>query len=92
MDKVVGAKDKRMAWHGIAWHRALARPPTHAPTPRQNTFRALYRSFRECCFIEDDGDIVFYKNQHGEAQRFLAGEKKPTTDAAAAEAKEVKVE
>ena len=63
--------------------------PTHAPTPRQNTFRALYRSFRECCFIEDDGDIVFYKNQHGEAQRFLAGEKRPTTDAAdAAGAKE----
>ncbi|ETW77100.1 hypothetical protein HETIRDRAFT_441690 [Heterobasidion irregulare TC 32-1] len=62
-----------------------------------NTFRALYRSFRECCFIEDDGDIVFYKNQHGEAQRFLAGEKRPTTDAAdaavaAAEGKEVKVE
>ena len=38
----------------------------------QNTFRALYRSFSECCFIEDDGDIVFYKNQQGEAGRQLA--------------------
>lgn len=38
----------------------------------QNSFRALYRSFTECCFIEDDGDIVFYKNQDGKAQRELA--------------------
>ncbi|TFK53229.1 hypothetical protein OE88DRAFT_1718176 [Heliocybe sulcata] len=37
-----------------------------------NTFYALYRSFSECCFIEDDGDIVFYKNQDGVAQRNLA--------------------
>ncbi|KAF7800238.1 hypothetical protein EIP86_011485 [Pleurotus ostreatoroseus] len=34
-----------------------------------NSFRALYRSFTECCFIEDNGDIVFYKNQDGKAQR-----------------------
>ena len=38
----------------------------------QNTFYALYRSFTECCFIEDEGTIVFYKNRHGEAQRQLA--------------------
>ncbi|KAI0694106.1 delta-12 fatty acid desaturase [Cytidiella melzeri] len=37
-----------------------------------NSFRALYRSFTECCFIEDDGDIVFYKNKDGKAQRQLA--------------------
>ncbi|EPQ57061.1 delta-12 fatty acid desaturase protein [Gloeophyllum trabeum ATCC 11539] len=36
-----------------------------------NTFRVLYRSFTECCFIEDEGDIVFYKNQDGVAQREL---------------------
>ncbi|TFY81120.1 hypothetical protein EWM64_g2894 [Hericium alpestre] len=47
-----------------------------------NTFRALYRSFTECCFIEDEGDIVFYKNKDGEVQRRLAvshdeGEKAP---------------
>ncbi|KAJ3492009.1 hypothetical protein NLI96_g282 [Meripilus lineatus] len=37
-----------------------------------NTFYALYRSFSECCFIEDDGDIVFYKNRDGKALRTLA--------------------
>ncbi|RDB19026.1 Acyl-lipid omega-3 desaturase (cytochrome b5), endoplasmic reticulum [Hypsizygus marmoreus] len=48
-----------------------------------NTFRALYRTFTQCCFIEDDGDIVFYKNQHGKASRVLAegvlGETKKST-------------
>ena len=38
----------------------------------QNTFYALYRSFTECCFIEDEGSIVFYKNKHGAAARSLA--------------------
>ncbi|KAG6872700.1 hypothetical protein C0995_007368 [Termitomyces sp. Mi166 len=37
-----------------------------------NTFRALYRTFTQCCFIEDDGDIVFYKNKEGKAARVLA--------------------
>ncbi|KAF5366888.1 hypothetical protein D9615_010536 [Tricholomella constricta] len=37
-----------------------------------NTFRALYRTFTQCCFIEDDGDIVFYKNKHGQAARVLS--------------------
>ncbi|PFH48439.1 hypothetical protein AMATHDRAFT_65424 [Amanita thiersii Skay4041] len=37
-----------------------------------NTFRALWRTFTECCFIEDEGDIVFYKNRHGQATRELA--------------------
>ncbi|KAG5718825.1 Delta(12) fatty acid desaturase [Termitomyces sp. T112] len=37
-----------------------------------NTFRALYRTFSQCIFIEDEGDIVFYKNKEGKAQRVLA--------------------
>ncbi|KAF8216447.1 fatty acid desaturase-domain-containing protein [Mycena galopus ATCC 62051] len=37
-----------------------------------NTFYALYRSFTQCYFIEDHGDIVFYKNKDGEAARVLA--------------------
>ncbi|KAG6887661.1 hypothetical protein C0995_013686 [Termitomyces sp. Mi166 len=37
-----------------------------------NTFRALYRTFSQCVFIEDDGDIAFYKNREGKAQRVLA--------------------
>ncbi|KAJ7170727.1 delta-12 fatty acid desaturase [Mycena crocata] len=39
-----------------------------------NTFRALYRTFTECTFIEDEGDIVFYKNRHGKAARILQTE------------------
>ncbi|KAJ7595185.1 delta-12 fatty acid desaturase [Mycena floridula] len=37
-----------------------------------NTFRALYRTFTQCCFIEDDGDIAFYKDREGKACRVLA--------------------
>ncbi|KAJ7506754.1 fatty acid desaturase-domain-containing protein [Mycena galericulata] len=28
----------------------------------------MYRVFRECKFVEDDGDVVFYKNAHGLAK------------------------
>ncbi|CAL1703514.1 unnamed protein product [Somion occarium] len=37
-----------------------------------NTMRALYRSFTQCCFIEDEGDIVFYKDRRGKPHRILA--------------------
>ena len=40
----------------------------------QNSFYALYRSFTECVFVEEDGDIVFYKNGNGEVARHLASE------------------
>ncbi|RPD55443.1 hypothetical protein L226DRAFT_469733, partial [Lentinus tigrinus ALCF2SS1-7] len=33
------------------------------------TMYALWRSFTQCTFIEDEGDVVFFKNQHGEAVR-----------------------
>ncbi|KAF8182679.1 delta-12 fatty acid desaturase [Pholiota molesta] len=39
-----------------------------------NTFRALYRTFTQSCFIEDDGDIVFYKNKDGKVARVLAAD------------------
>lgn len=34
-----------------------------------NCFRALYRTFTECRFIEDEGDVVFFKNKDGKAAR-----------------------
>ncbi|RDB16067.1 Delta(12) fatty acid desaturase [Hypsizygus marmoreus] len=34
-----------------------------------NTFYALYRSFTQCLFIEEEGDIIFYKNKDGVALR-----------------------
>lgn len=54
-------------------HRAAVNPILTVFGP-QNTFYALYRSFTECCFIEDEGSIVFYKNRHGEAVRQLGEE------------------
>lgn len=38
----------------------------------QNSFYALYRSFTECVFVEEEGGIVFYKNKYGEAAREVA--------------------
>jgi omega-6 fatty acid desaturase (delta-12 desaturase) len=35
----------------------------------QPTFYAFYRSFTQCLFVEDDSDIVFYKNRCGVAVR-----------------------
>ncbi|CCM00809.1 uncharacterized protein FIBRA_02851 [Fibroporia radiculosa] len=37
-----------------------------------NSFYALYRSFTQCMFIEEEGAIVFYKNKHGQAAREVA--------------------
>ncbi|KAF9269537.1 delta-12 fatty acid desaturase [Marasmius fiardii PR-910] len=39
-----------------------------------NSFRALWRTFTQCVFIEDEGDIVFYKNREGKAARELAND------------------
>ena len=39
-----------------------------------NTFRALYRTFTECCFVEDEGEIVFYKNSDGRVAREFASD------------------
>ncbi|EIM82560.1 fatty acid conjugase [Stereum hirsutum FP-91666 SS1] len=36
-----------------------------------NTFYALYRSFTQCWFVEDEGGIVFYKDRRGHSQREL---------------------
>ncbi|KAJ2934392.1 hypothetical protein H1R20_g2700, partial [Candolleomyces eurysporus] len=33
------------------------------------SFYALYRSFTECQFVEEEGDVVFYKNREGKAAR-----------------------
>lgn len=41
-----------------------------------NTWRALYRSFTECQFVEDDGNIVMWKNRAGERLRKVEGEEK----------------
>lgn len=37
-----------------------------------NLFYALWRSFNECVFVEDEGDVLFYKNMQGELNRQVA--------------------
>jgi len=53
-----------MTTHGFYTERISAKP----------SFYALYRSFTQCIFVEDEGDIVFYKNKQGEAQRHCGQE------------------
>ncbi|KAG7450490.1 uncharacterized protein BT62DRAFT_978594 [Guyanagaster necrorhizus] len=36
------------------------------------SFYALYRSFTQCLFVEEEGDIIFYKNKNGETAREVA--------------------
>ncbi|KAG6879844.1 hypothetical protein C0992_010802 [Termitomyces sp. T32_za158] len=36
------------------------------------TWYALYRSFSQCLFVEEEGDIIFYKNRQGAAAREVA--------------------
>ncbi|THH18379.1 hypothetical protein EW146_g2583 [Bondarzewia mesenterica] len=36
-----------------------------------NSFYALYRSFTKCCFVENEGDILLYKDRSGHTQRSL---------------------
>ena len=53
-----------MTTHGFYTERISAKP----------SFYALYRSFTQCIFVENEGDIVFYKNKQGEAQRHCGQE------------------
>ncbi|KAI0356910.1 delta-12 fatty acid desaturase protein [Trametes cingulata] len=40
-------------------------------------FRALWRSFVNCLFVEEDGDVVFYKDATGTAKRVLKSPDSP---------------
>ncbi|KAF9057030.1 hypothetical protein BJ165DRAFT_3073 [Panaeolus papilionaceus] len=40
------------------------------------SFFALYRTFSQCLFVEDEGDILFHKNKDGVAGRTLAPDAK----------------
>lgn len=35
----------------------------------RNPFYALWESYRDCQFVEDEGDVVFYRDQKGMAVR-----------------------
>lgn len=35
---------------------------------RASGWAEVYRIFKECKFVEDEGDVVFFKNAHGLAK------------------------
>ncbi|KAJ7123136.1 fatty acid desaturase-domain-containing protein [Mycena epipterygia] len=37
-----------------------------------NSFYALYRSFTQCCVVDDEGEIVMYQNRRGQTLRAIA--------------------
>lgn len=41
----------------------------HYASSDQNPFTALWESYNNCQFVEDEGDVVFYRNKQGEAVR-----------------------
>ncbi|KAG8980861.1 hypothetical protein FRB94_002702 [Tulasnella sp. JGI-2019a] len=40
-------------------------------------FKQLWETYKFCQFVEDDGDVVFYRNEHGKTVRRLAGDYTP---------------
>ncbi|KAJ7738393.1 delta-12 fatty acid desaturase protein [Mycena metata] len=59
--------------HYNAWEAADALRAVLAPTGVRwqgapGGWAEMYRVFRECKFVEDDGDVVFYKNARGLAK------------------------
>ncbi|KAJ7210037.1 hypothetical protein GGX14DRAFT_534816 [Mycena pura] len=38
------------------------------------TFYALYRTFTQCYFVDDEGDVVMYRNRYGQSARVIAPE------------------
>ena len=60
------------AWEASAALRRLLAKHGISLQGRPGGWAEVYRVFRECKFVEDEGDIVFYKNKQGVQQRFLA--------------------
>ncbi|KAJ7134546.1 oleoyl phosphatidylcholine desaturase [Mycena epipterygia] len=59
--------------HYNAWEASAALRKVLVPTGLRldgapGGWAELYRVYRECKFVEDEGDVVFYKNAHGLAK------------------------
>ena len=50
-----------------------------------NMFVALYKSYKSCRFVEDEGDVIFYKNAQGKAARRVVYDAPPSDSAVEAE-------
>lgn len=47
----------------------------HYSSTDENYWYSLWKCFRQCRFVEDEGDVVFYKDARGKAARRLAATK-----------------
>ena len=56
------------AWEASAALRRLLAKHGISLQGRPGGWAEVYRVFRECKFVEDEGDIVFYKNAYGLAR------------------------
>ncbi|MBW0543723.1 hypothetical protein O181_083438 [Austropuccinia psidii MF-1] len=60
--------------HYNAWDATIALKAKLGPYYHQtdeNCWKSLWKSFTQCKFVEDEGDVVFYKNAQGQAARRL---------------------
>jgi len=57
------------AWDATAALKAKLGP--HYLQTDENAWVSLWKVFNECRFVEDDGDVVFWKNAKGQAHRRL---------------------
>ncbi|WVQ73190.1 hypothetical protein IAR50_002755 [Cryptococcus sp. DSM 104548] len=55
------------AWEATEALKNFLGPAYHKSD--ENMFVSCYKSYRDCLFVEDDQDVVFYKNASGVAQR-----------------------
>ncbi|ODN81705.1 hypothetical protein L202_02099 [Cryptococcus amylolentus CBS 6039] len=55
------------AWEATEALKNFLGPAYHKSD--ENMFVSCYKSYRDCLFVEDDQDVVFYKNAAGIAQR-----------------------
>jgi omega-6 fatty acid desaturase (delta-12 desaturase) len=60
------------AWEATEALKAFLGPHYHKAT--ESMFVSIYKSHRDCMFVEDGQDVVFYKNAAGLAQRMAVEE------------------
>ncbi|KAF7299078.1 Oleoyl phosphatidylcholine desaturase [Mycena indigotica] len=56
------------AWEASAALRKVLEPTGIRLDGAPGGWSEMYRVYKECKFVEDEGDVIFYKNAHGVAQ------------------------
>ena len=51
---------------------------SHYSSTDENVFVSLWKNFRACRFVEDEGEVVFFKDAYGRAARRVEFEPVPS--------------